>query len=240
MAEGPVPDECLLLAELDVTVVSGVVQAPEDVTVNERCRPFLIHLGLLQQMLLCGPKSAGVPGLQGPAGPDGAPGKNGVDGAPGKNGATGAPGKNAAAGAPGKDGIDGAPGKDGAPGTNFVVAAGIVDQRGGITSFYGDLTANQRTAYIWELSFKGYSADGQYVVKGTPLTNSTEGLPLYTFEVYSGTAFSPQSGIHVKVVSTDGKTMALGFMVEISEYPSIRQLPRPLPGPLPIPGPVIG
>ncbi len=57
---GNPPDEaCLLLAELDVPIkstLSGgwVVDDTTSVVVNEERRPFLIHLRLLQEWLLCG------------------------------------------------------------------------------------------------------------------------------------------------------------------------------------------
>ena len=214
---GPVPDECLLLAELDVTVVSGVVARPEDITVDERRRPFLIHLGLLQELLLCGPHSGGGSGTggagpQGPVGPAGPAGKDGADGAPGKNGAAG------------KAGADGAPGKDGAPGANFVVAAGIVTAgtvaAATVTSLFGGLTATPLAgnAFVWTLKFTGYDPKVQYVVKGTPLINATAAT-LHTFEVLQGTTEIPAgTGVPVKVGAIDGKTPAIGFMVEISQY----------------------
>lgn len=286
--EGPVPDECLLLAELDVTVVSGVVEKLEDVTVNERCRPFLIHLGLLQEMLLCGPRKccegAGVPSAQGPpgpqghpgpdgpagptgdtgptgpAGPDGPAGPAGANGAAGKNGAVGATGKNGAVGATGltgdtgpagpagptgpdgptgpagPDGLtgpagpagptglagptgpDGPTGPAGPDGTNFVVAAGIVNQNGSFTSLFGGLDGRQiLDPFTWLLKFQAYDpTKEQYVVKGTPLT-TREAKALHTFEVITDD-LPPAEGIFVKVGATDGKTPALGFMVEISQY----------------------
>ena len=53
-------EECLLLAELDVPLhrvaLSGETKVDDlrDVVVNEEHRPFLIHLRLLQEWLLCG------------------------------------------------------------------------------------------------------------------------------------------------------------------------------------------
>ncbi|HEY6392124.1 MAG TPA: hypothetical protein VIX89_12645, partial [Bryobacteraceae bacterium] len=88
-AEGPAIDECLLLAEIDVSVISlgpgqgWAVQHLNDVAINESRRPFLIHLGLLQEMLLCGPRKccggggSGTPGPQGPRGFQGLQGPQG-------------------------------------------------------------------------------------------------------------------------------------------------------------------
>ncbi len=58
-AEHEPPEDCLLLAELGVPVVQGpggqwVVDSAPPVAVNQRRRPFLVHLRLLQEWLLCG------------------------------------------------------------------------------------------------------------------------------------------------------------------------------------------
>lgn len=56
----PRPEECLLLAELKVPVIRPVlggetkVDDLHDVLINEERRPFVIHLRLLQEWLLCG------------------------------------------------------------------------------------------------------------------------------------------------------------------------------------------
>ena len=56
---GPHVDEGLLLAEVDVQVKwdgrRWVLPDVKSVQLDERRRPFLINLGLLQEMLLCGP-----------------------------------------------------------------------------------------------------------------------------------------------------------------------------------------
>ncbi|HXU35884.1 MAG TPA: hypothetical protein VN937_05935 [Blastocatellia bacterium] len=54
------PEECVLLAEVDVpvSIPSGgadwQVQDPAGIALNEDARPFLIHLRALQELLLCG------------------------------------------------------------------------------------------------------------------------------------------------------------------------------------------
>ncbi|HKB40007.1 MAG TPA: hypothetical protein VKD72_26460, partial [Gemmataceae bacterium] len=66
-AEQPPPEDCLLLGELLVPLVPApdgqwVVDSAQPVTVNQRRRPFLVHLRLLQEWLLCGPCSqVGLP-----------------------------------------------------------------------------------------------------------------------------------------------------------------------------------
>ena len=58
--DGSTPDEeCVLLAQLDVPLVDGLASSDEDVIVNEEQRPFLVHLRMLQEWLLCGPKAIG-------------------------------------------------------------------------------------------------------------------------------------------------------------------------------------
>jgi hypothetical protein len=57
------PDECLLLAELDVPLVNvgpgqnWQVDDLNDVTVDESRRPVLLHTRMLQEWLLCGPQT---------------------------------------------------------------------------------------------------------------------------------------------------------------------------------------
>jgi len=61
--DGSTPDEdCVLLAQLDVPLVDGSVSSDEDVIVSEEQRPFLVHLRMLQEWLLCGPHAIGSGG----------------------------------------------------------------------------------------------------------------------------------------------------------------------------------
>ena len=53
--EGDNAEECLLLAELDITMLDGQVASAADLLVNEERRPFVVHLRMLQELLLCGP-----------------------------------------------------------------------------------------------------------------------------------------------------------------------------------------
>ena len=53
--DGTPPDEeCLLLAELDVPLVGGRADVMSSENIHEERRPYLIHLRLLQEWLLCG------------------------------------------------------------------------------------------------------------------------------------------------------------------------------------------
>jgi hypothetical protein len=54
-AKGQDAEECLLLAALDITLTGGQVATANDVGVNDSKRPFVVHLRMLQEMLLCGP-----------------------------------------------------------------------------------------------------------------------------------------------------------------------------------------
>lgn len=47
-------EDCVLLAELHVPLDNGVVDSTRAIVVDEEQRPFLIHLRLLQEWLLCG------------------------------------------------------------------------------------------------------------------------------------------------------------------------------------------
>ena len=58
--DGSTPDEeCVLLAQLDVSLVDGQASSDDDVIVNEEQRPFLVHLRMLQEWLTCGPHAIG-------------------------------------------------------------------------------------------------------------------------------------------------------------------------------------
>jgi hypothetical protein len=230
---GPEVDECLLLAELDVIVTFDgtrwVVASANDVHLNERRRPFLINLGLLQEMLLCGPccgdgtGGGGSPGPQGPPGPQGIPGLPGKDGANGKNGKDGAAGKDGAPGAPGNDGAPGKDGVNGKDGTNFIVAAGRFDVNGRpVFTPLNKLAAKVIQPFIYALQFTGYKPAAHYVVTGAPV-DSAKGI-LHSFEVVQIpdtdlANITPNDGIVIKVTSANNETQALGFMVQIMEIP---------------------
>lgn len=58
--DGSTPDEeCVLLAQLDVPLVDGLASSVDSVIINEEQRPYLVHLQMLQEWLLCGPKPIG-------------------------------------------------------------------------------------------------------------------------------------------------------------------------------------
>ncbi len=62
----PPNEDCVLLAELDVWVVRNLANGiwslsdPDSIVVDETRRPFLVHLRLLQEWLLCGSCSCGA------------------------------------------------------------------------------------------------------------------------------------------------------------------------------------
>src|SRR5574342_352708 len=54
--DGSLPEEeCILLAELEIPLVDGEVSDTEEIIIHEEHRPFVIHLRMLQEWLLCGP-----------------------------------------------------------------------------------------------------------------------------------------------------------------------------------------
>jgi competence ComEA-like helix-hairpin-helix protein len=58
--DGSTPDEeCVLLAQLDAPLVDGLVSSVDSVIINEEQRPYMVHLQMLQEWLLCGPKPIG-------------------------------------------------------------------------------------------------------------------------------------------------------------------------------------
>jgi hypothetical protein len=90
--------DCVLLAELDVPLVtdlSGALLVSDKlpVVINEERRPFLVHLRMLQEWILCGTcgcdQGMSSVGPTGPAGPTGPTGAAGVTGGTGPTGATG-------------------------------------------------------------------------------------------------------------------------------------------------------
>ncbi len=249
---GPAVDECLLLAELDVTLTFDgtrwVVASANDVHINERRRPYLIHLGLLQEMLLCGPCCGGdaTGGGTGPQGPPGIPGKDGAPGAPGKDGAPGANGKDGAPGKDGKDGAPGAPGKDGtnglpgapgkdganglpgAPGANgtngvnFMVAAGRFDGNGKTLFALNGLAAKVLAPQIFILAFPAYKPTLRYLVTGTPVTTTAavaRVLEVIQLPDQKFTTVTDKDGIVVRISVADAAVPLVGFMVQIVEIP---------------------
>jgi hypothetical protein len=63
-SEGQDAEECLLLAALDLPLLNGQVAPGQPVPVNEDRRPFVVHLRLLQELLLCGPRVGGSSGCK--------------------------------------------------------------------------------------------------------------------------------------------------------------------------------
>lgn len=125
-------EECVLVAALDVPLVqsqgSWLVNDAGTTAVDESNRPYVVHLRMLQEWLLCGgccggdgilsPPSPtqGPPGPPGPVGPSGPPGPQGPAGPPGPQGNIGPAGPAGAIGPVGPAGPPGAPGQQGLPG----------------------------------------------------------------------------------------------------------------------------
>jgi hypothetical protein len=89
----PDDQDCLLLAELDVPLVqdssgSSLVSDQASVAINEERRPFLLHLRMLQEWILCGSCCCGAMSEVGSAGPPGPQGDTGPKGDPGPAGAS--------------------------------------------------------------------------------------------------------------------------------------------------------
>jgi hypothetical protein len=126
----PPDEEWVLLAEVTVPLVQELgspvwkVRELSPISVNEDRRPYLIHMRLLQEWLLCGRSGGGVsggsglgpPGAPGSVGPPGPMGLQGIQGPPGANGDAGEPGPPGPAGAVGLSGPQGLPGIDGPKG----------------------------------------------------------------------------------------------------------------------------
>lgn len=120
----PPDEEWVLLAEVTVPLVQDLgslvwkVRELSPISVNEDRRPYLIHMRLLQEWLLCGRSGGGVsgggglgpPGAPGSVGPPGPMGLQGIQGPPGANGDAGEPGPPGPAGAVGLSGPQGLPG----------------------------------------------------------------------------------------------------------------------------------
>jgi len=125
-------EECVLVAALDVPLVQSqggwLVNDAATVAVDESNRPYVVHLRMLQEWLLCGgccggdgilsPPSPtqGPPGPPGPVGPSGPPGPQGPAGPPGPQGNIGPSGPPGAIGPVGPPGPPGAAGQQGLPG----------------------------------------------------------------------------------------------------------------------------
>ena len=59
--DGSTPEEeCVLLAELEIPLIDGKASDTEDVIIHEEHRPYVIHLRMLQEWLLCGPNVNGT------------------------------------------------------------------------------------------------------------------------------------------------------------------------------------
>lgn len=123
----------LLLAELVVGITPDIlVQDLSSIDIDEEHRPFLIHLRMLQEALLCGRSGVGggtgLPGERGPTGakgptgdkgPAGDRGPDGFKGATGDKGQTGDKGATGDKGPTGDKGQTGNKGPDGNPGAGL-------------------------------------------------------------------------------------------------------------------------
>jgi hypothetical protein len=181
------------------------------------------------------PGTIGPQGLAGPAGSQGQQGTQGPPGQPGppgQAGPTGEQGLRGPTGPQGPAGAQGPQGLQGPAGSSFIVAAGRFDLAGRATPFplfsFNNLTAQAlgvagtpfNTLYL--LRFPGFTADGRYIVKGTPVNGF--GLPAADFEVIPSNdprlANIPNvnSGIVVRLTASNEPMRANGFMVEISQF----------------------
>jgi hypothetical protein len=119
------PGDALLLATLDVPVERDLVGGPwrvspppEEITLLQEDRPYLVHLRMLQEWMLAGAgMGEGSPGPQGPEGPMGPEGPQGPMGPPGADGAPGPQGLQGPAGPQGPQGPAGPAGAQGPAGS---------------------------------------------------------------------------------------------------------------------------
>ena len=117
----PPDEEWVLLAEVTVPLVQELgslvwkVRELSPISVNEDRRPYLVHMRLIQEWLLCGRSGGGVSGGGG-LGPPGPPGPMGLRGIQGPPGAKGDPGEPGLPGLPGAVGLLGAQGLPGIAG----------------------------------------------------------------------------------------------------------------------------
>jgi hypothetical protein len=111
------PEGCLLLAEIDVSLMAQastglwVVTSDSMPSVDERRRPFVVHQRMLQEWVACmaasqsgaggGEGVAGPRGPQGPPGPQGPQGPQGPPGPQGQQGPQGLKGDSGTSGSPG-------------------------------------------------------------------------------------------------------------------------------------------
>jgi len=254
------PDTCILLATITIPLTPDLaVDTAGTLAIDESRRPYLLHLRMVQDWLVCGnaglPGPQGAVGAQGPAGAQGAAGEQGPIGPQGPagsggggGGATGPQGPAGAQGAVGPAGPEGQAGATGAQGPagpgGFVVAAGRVAADGAVITSFGGLKAlllpNLGLA-VYQLIFEAFESKVRYVVIGSALAGFARRQST-AFEVIDAVGdeefrklvesrgINPDGGVFVRVQQSDGQPGEFGFMVEISRYP---QLTRPI-------GPVIG
>ncbi len=224
----PPDEECVLLAALHIplTIDAQVADEPP-VAIDESRRPYLVHLRMLQEWLLCGRAGIGARGPQGERGPRGPAGKTGAQG---------------------KTGPQGPEGPQGPPGDSFIVAAGKFRGDGSpyFTSYNG-LGAVRLLGVFYLLVFPAFSADARYIIKGTPLTDLNPAAPAQVFEAVQASttvlrrfyqqdnvaaaidassfaAFintrggAEKAGLLVRVMQINNEPIKLGFMTEISRF----------------------
>lgn len=180
-----------------------------------------------------GPK--GDPGATGPSGPAGAQGPQGVKGDAGPAGEQGLAGATGPAGAKGDVGPAGLQGPIGLQGTQGIqgpvgmagpsnmVAAGQFDPNLKPLFSFNKITAspipNINGGIL--LQFSDYKFNGNYVVKGTAVTDTKTRIP-HVFEVISfddpNIEQFRKEGIVVRVLMANSETRTAGFMVEISQF----------------------
>jgi hypothetical protein len=124
------------------------------------------------------------------------------------------------------------PGPPGPQGNTFTVAAGRFDAQGNAAPLplfaFNNMQVTRLANTFYLLRFGGFRPQGRYVVKGTVLTSVADLTP-HVFEVILASdpglppllarlGLRPDDGIVVRVRQVNNEPIALGFMVEISEF----------------------
>ncbi|HWE04971.1 MAG TPA: hypothetical protein VG326_21365 [Tepidisphaeraceae bacterium] len=244
------PEDCVLLATLSVGLVKDaqnltwLINQQQPIQIDESRRPFLLHLRMIQEWLLCGRCSGesvissppsevtGASGPPGPAGPTGPIGPIGPIGPTGATGPTGPSGPAAASGSFVERPNNGA--------RYAIVAAGVVGAGPGgadstLPSSYGDLkivppvvpAGGVAPAGMITLAFTGHAppvANGvQTIVKALPIALRKTNTPEAPFVEVSFFQFTAD-GFQLLVTSNGQAVPAetlnkMQFMIEVSQFP---------------------
>lgn len=208
----PAGCDCVSLGDVIVETTHGldnalVAASVKAVEIDETHRPYVVHLRLLQEWMLCGQAGAaslgaGTAGPQGPPGPQGPQGIQGPKGANGTNGAQGAQGPQ---------------GQQGPPGETTVIAAAQIDVGGNLVWSTPGFKAQRDDKTVYSIQWKTDPNRHRHVIKGTVLTKNAE--PSHTFEVLA--VDDGKASLRVAEAAIGGPPVneaGLGFMVEISAF----------------------